>query len=122
MREPSSLIDSRIGLLCLSEISRHGSFNIDIKNVAVGVVLSLNDSDDDGEVEIGHFEIGINWRDLSFQFERVAGRFTTVANLFINQVRINVDIHFLPDLRIGRLLQSTSPASFCSIFRNVCAL
>ena len=53
--------------------------------MAVGVVLSLND--DDGEVEIGHFEIGISWRDLSFQFERVAGRFTTVANLFINQVR-----------------------------------
>ena len=72
-------------IVLLSALNRRGSFHIDIKNVAVGVVLSLND--DDGEVEIGHFEIGISWRDLSFQFERVAGRFTTVANLFINQVR-----------------------------------
>ena len=69
-----------------SPLFRRGSFNIDIKNVLVGVVLSLND-DGNNDVEIGHFEIGINWRDPSFQFERVAGRFTTVANLFINQVR-----------------------------------
>ena len=68
----------------LSFQTRRGSFNIDVKNVAVGVVLSLKDSD--GEAEISHFEVGIGWKDTAFQFERVAGRFTTVANLFINQV------------------------------------
>jgi hypothetical protein len=62
-----------------------GDFNIDVKDVTAGVVFSMK-SDADGGIVIDKFEIGISWRGTTFKFERVAGRFTTIADLTINQV------------------------------------
>lgn len=38
-------------------------------------------------VTIEQFEVDMEWKSMAFKFDRIAGRFSTLADLTINQVR-----------------------------------
>ena len=62
--------------------SRKGDFNIDIKDVVVGVIVAIQDD----KLIMSDYEVGIQWEDVSIKFENIAGRFSTIAHLTINEV------------------------------------
>ena len=69
--------------------ARRGDFNIDIKDVTVGVIVTVGSNETEEGVPtaaIDTFEIGISWKNLAFKFDKIAGRFTTLADLTINEV------------------------------------
>ena len=76
---------------------RQGDFNIDIKDISAYVIVVLNSTDnmDNSEtetttkkpaMELSEFNIDVNWADIEVRFDRIAGRFSTIADLTLNQV------------------------------------
>ncbi len=75
--------------------SRRGDFNVDVKDVVASVSFSLppavinNNGTEEGGVvfHIKDLQVHVSWADVVVKFERIAGRFSTIADLFLNQVR-----------------------------------
>ena len=81
---------------------RQGDFNVDVKDVQVKVVLGLpsprlrseeedssngNRTSASARFRLSGLEVHVAWDDIVVKFERIAGRFSTIADFFLNQVR-----------------------------------
>ena len=70
-----------------------GHFNIDLRDVEIGFMASLNmeNSDNDGKaIKLDLFQMGLSWGDTSFSFDGAPKGLNTVASLTLNQVVMNV--------------------------------
>ena len=64
-----------------------GSFNIDLKDVTIGFLISLVPNE--SSIKIGQFEVGLHWQDADMKFE--------TSNRGINRLVIH-----LHNSKIGR--------------------
>ncbi len=62
-----------------------GSFNIDLKGVTVGLIVTLR-TDQSGELILDRFEVGIHWRDTMIKFDSPWRGFDKVADILMNKV------------------------------------
>ncbi len=64
-----------------------GSFNIDLKDITVGLIVTLrNDEANNGETILDRFEVGFHWRDTTVKFDSPWRGFDKVADILLNKV------------------------------------
>ncbi len=80
---------------------RQGDFNVDVKGVTTEIRLTLpvpppkHEAEEHNSTEteerhrfvIEDLDVDIRWKDVVVKFDRIAGRFSTIADLFLNQVQ-----------------------------------
>ena len=68
---------------------------MDVKDVLVKVLLRLPAPDGGrrARFELSNLQVDVGWKEVVVKFERIAGRFSTVADLFLNQVREHAGEH-----------------------------
>lgn len=63
-----------------------GSFNIDLKDLTIGFILSL--TTDQGSISIDQFEIGLDWRDVDVKFETGSRGINRLSDMVLSKVLI----------------------------------
>ena len=84
---------SRAYIMSFLPYKAKGHFNIDLRDVEIGFMASLNmeNSDNDGKaIKLDLFQMGLSWGGTSFSFDGAPKGLNTVASLTLNQVVMNV--------------------------------
>lgn len=68
------------------------------QSVSVTVVAFLKASDEDLTIE--EFDVDMQWKSMAFKFEKIAGRFSTLADFSMNQVSTRLSFFLIQKAKI----------------------